>query len=93
MGIMFRPTHTPLVFQSSILFLNVRGLLFYPTLVSVLSSTLLCLTNLVISFDIELRDPVDNISQITWSPLMSFPYFDVIPTVELRVCAKKRSTF
>jgi len=45
---------------------------------------------LLISVDIDLNNSFNDISETNWLPLLSFPYFDVIPTVALRVRAKKR---
>lgn len=44
---------------------------------------------LLIEIDIELNYSFDDVSEVNWSPLLSFPYFDIIPNVELRVRAKK----
>ena len=44
---------------------------------------------LIISIDISIGNFKDSISDTDWSPLISFPYFDVIPRVELRVRAHK----
>ena len=45
---------------------------------------------LVIDIDIDLDNSLDNVSEANWSPLISFPYFDVIPSIKLRVGAQKR---
>lgn len=48
------------------------------------------LVRLLISIEIDLDNSFDNISETNWAPLISFPYFDVIPSFELRVRAEKR---
>jgi hypothetical protein len=48
------------------------------------------LVHLSISIIIDLDNSFDDISETNWSPLTSFPYFDVIPSIELRVRAYKR---
>jgi len=44
---------------------------------------------LLISINIDIKDSFDDISAVDWSPLISFPFFDVIPRIELRVRAQK----
>jgi hypothetical protein len=48
------------------------------------------LLHLLIAIEIDLDHSSDHISETNWSPLISFPYFDVIPSIELRVLAHKR---
>jgi hypothetical protein len=45
---------------------------------------------LVISIDIDIDDSFAGVPETNWSPLLSFPYFDIVPSVQLRVRAEKR---
>jgi hypothetical protein len=48
--------------------------------------------HLMISVDIKLGNPFNDTSETDWSPLLSFPYFHVVPCVELRVRAHKTNS-
>jgi hypothetical protein len=87
-----------LTIQSSISFVDefwinnpqYSGLPVIMRILDTLTSPPANLVHLVISINVNIEHfTSDDISDINWSPLLSFPYFDVIPRIELRVRAKR----